>query len=91
MTFTDRRKKWADTDPIRLPDAPRFTLAGVTVTPAARTLAADGRTSVIEPRVMQVLVTLHRQCGEVVGREALIDACRGRADGRRGLDQSRHS
>jgi DNA-binding winged helix-turn-helix (wHTH) protein/tetratricopeptide (TPR) repeat protein len=65
----------ANTDAIRLPDVPRFTVAGVTVTPAARTLAAAGRMSVIEPRVMQVLVTLHRQYGEVVGREALIDAC----------------
>ena len=65
----------ADTQPIRLTDAARFALAGVTVTPSARSLAAGDRVLMIEPRVMQVLVTLHDQCGEVVGRESLIDAC----------------
>ncbi len=67
----------ADKQPIRLMDVERFTVGGVTVTPALRTLAVETRESVIEPRVMQVLITLHRRCGEVVGREALIDACWG--------------
>ena len=66
-----------DTHLIRLTDAARFTLGRTTVTPAARTLASGVNESVIEPRVMQVLVTLYRQCGEVVGREALIEACWG--------------
>ena len=65
----------ANTQVIRLTDAERFALGGVTVTPAARTLAIGAHESVIEPRVMQVLVTLDRRRGEVVGREALIDAC----------------
>ena len=65
----------ADTQVIRLTEAARFALGDVTVTPAARTLTVAARELVIEPRVMQVLVTLNRQRGEVVGREALIDAC----------------
>ncbi len=63
-----------DTQPIRLTEAGRFTVGGVTVTPAARTITGASE-RVIEPRVMQVLVALHRHDGEVVGREALIDAC----------------
>lgn len=65
----------AETQQIRLTDAARFALGGLTVTPAARTLTYGPREAMIEPRVMQVLVTLHRRCGEVVGREELIDAC----------------
>lgn len=60
---------------IRLTDEAPFVLGGVMVTPSARTLAFGAHVSMVEPRVMQVLVTLNRGRGAVVGRETLIDAC----------------
>ncbi len=65
----------ADTQPTRLMDEARFVLGRVAVTPSARMIAVGARVSVIEPRVMQVLVTLARDRGEVVGRQTLVDAC----------------
>ena len=63
------------TRPIRLMDEASFAVGRVAVTPSARTLAVGPRLSVIEPRVMQVLVALAGRRGDVVGREMLVDAC----------------
>lgn len=57
-----------------------FRLAHLIVRPPTREVqASDGRSEILEPRVMQVLVALARRRGEVVSRDDLIDACwRGR-------------
>jgi DNA-binding winged helix-turn-helix (wHTH) protein len=64
-----------ETFPIRLVDEPPFALGAVAVDPATRTLTGAGQILTIEPRTMQVLVTLARRRDEVVGRQTLIDAC----------------
>ena len=65
----------ADLQSIRLADVTRFVIGEITITPAARTLAGPAGERVLEPRVMQVLITLHRQLGDVVGRDTLVDTC----------------
>jgi TolB-like protein len=54
-----------------------FKLGEVEVRPATREVASSSRSEIIEPRVMQVLVTLGRRRGEVVSRDELIAACWG--------------
>src|SRR5262245_60295164 len=49
-----------------------FDLGGAHVRPSTRELIVGPRRDVLEPRVMQVLVALARQRGEVVSRDALI-------------------
>ncbi len=61
----------------RLADEPAFALGGLTVRPATREIAGDGEVELLEPRVMQVLVTMARRRGQVVSRAELIDACWG--------------
>jgi TolB-like protein/DNA-binding winged helix-turn-helix (wHTH) protein len=56
---------------------PAFTLGAVQVLPATREVIANGEREVLEPRVMQVLVALHRRQGEVVSRDELIATCWG--------------
>lgn len=64
----------------RLADEPAFALGGMTVRPATREIAGgDGDVELLEPRVMQVLVTLARRRGQVVSRAELIAACWGGA------------
>lgn len=43
--------------------------------PSALEVEYDGVVTTLEPRVMQVLVALHRSAGEPVSRDALINAC----------------
>ena len=62
---------------ISLANEAPFDLAGATVRPAALEVADDGEVTTLEPRVMQVLVALHRSRGEPVSRDALIDLCWG--------------
>jgi TolB-like protein/DNA-binding winged helix-turn-helix (wHTH) protein len=52
-----------------------FSLGGMQVVPASRTVAVEGRKLVLEPRVMQVLVVLAQAAGEVVSRDELISRC----------------
>jgi len=52
-----------------------FRLGGLAVRPSRRELVAGAERSIIEPRVMQVLVALSRSLGEVVSRDALIASC----------------
>lgn len=59
----------------QLADEPAFALGGMTVRPATREVAGDAGVELLEPRVMQVLVTLARRRGEVVSRGDLIASC----------------
>jgi adenylate cyclase len=52
-----------------------FQVARLAVRPSRRELVAGGERSIIEPRVMQVLVALARSRGEVVSRDDLIATC----------------
>jgi Tol biopolymer transport system component/DNA-binding winged helix-turn-helix (wHTH) protein len=62
---------------ISLPGEAPFDLAGSRVRPAALEVERDGEVIALEPRVMQVLVALHRSHGEPVSRDVLIDQCWG--------------
>jgi len=52
-----------------------FALAGTQVRPAALEVETDGRIVALEPRVMKVLVALHRAKGHPVSRDEMIDLC----------------
>ena len=66
----------ADFAQIRLAEERDFHIGPLWVRPASRSIQADESTTrTIEPRVMQLLVTLARNEGAVVSREQLIDAC----------------
>jgi len=52
-----------------------FSIGAMSVRPSTREVKLSARSIVLEPRVMQVLVTLARFRGEVVSRETLILAC----------------
>lgn len=54
---------------------PKLSLGRIHVSPATREVTFPGGRDVLEPRVMQVLVTLARAKGEVISRDALIEAC----------------
>ena len=61
---------------IDLAHVPDFRLGPLTVRPSRREIVNDGSiTEIIEPRVMQVLVMLHRANGSVVSRDDLVNAC----------------
>jgi Tol biopolymer transport system component/DNA-binding winged helix-turn-helix (wHTH) protein len=63
--------------PIRLAQEADFRLGPLLVRPSLREVSGCGRRQTLEPRVMQVLVTLARMKGYVVSRDELIDACWG--------------
>ena len=52
-----------------------FQLGPVEVRPATKTLVRDGKETVVEPRVMQVLVALVQAKGAVVSRDDLVEHC----------------
>ncbi len=52
-----------------------FSLGILRVRPSSREVLTKDRTEVLEPRVMQVLVALARQRGEVVSRNHLVEEC----------------
>lgn len=52
-----------------------FILAGTQVRPSALEVETDGRVTTLEPRVMKVLVALHRARGHPVSRDEMIDLC----------------
>src|SRR5579862_6090473 len=60
---------------IRLAAEPDFTLGDLEVRPSLREAIRDGRRTVLEPRIMQVLVALGRAHGAVVSRDELIRRC----------------
>lgn len=52
-----------------------FSLAGTQVRPAALEVETGGKVMALEPRVMKVLVAMHRARGHPVSRDELIDSC----------------
>ena len=54
-----------------------FRLAATLVRPAALEVEHGGQVTALEPRVMKVLVALHRSRGQPVSRDELIDLCWG--------------
>lgn len=60
---------------IRLAQEPRLRLGALTIDPPSREVERDGIREMLEPRVMQALVLLARNAGEVVSREELIKFC----------------
>ena len=60
---------------IDLAHEPDFTVGALAVHPSTRELSRDGERAVIEPRVMQVLVALHRADGAVVSKDDLAQSC----------------
>ena len=63
--------------PINLAHEAAFGLGAVEVSPASREVVFGERRETLEPRVMQVLVALARQRGEMVARDDLIQSCWG--------------
>ncbi len=60
---------------IDLAHAPDFAIGELAVHPSTRELSRDGERSIIEPRVMQVLVALSRAGGAVVSKDDLAISC----------------
>lgn len=60
---------------VNLSRSASFELGGLEVRPATLEVAADDVVAVVEPRVMQVLVTLAERRGEVVPRDDLLARC----------------
>jgi DNA-binding winged helix-turn-helix (wHTH) protein/tetratricopeptide (TPR) repeat protein len=72
LPMTRREATLADVEP--------FALGGLSVAPALRTVRdAQGRETMIEPRVMQCLVALSERSGSVVSRDELLRTCWGGA------------
>jgi DNA-binding winged helix-turn-helix (wHTH) protein/tetratricopeptide (TPR) repeat protein len=63
--------------PIDLAHVRPFRIADVEVRPGSREVLGSGRCEVLEPLVMQVLVTLASAKGEIFSRDDLIQACWG--------------
>lgn len=61
--------------PIELAREANFALGQAEVCPSLRQFTANGIVETIEPRVMQVLVSLARRAGEVVARDELVASC----------------
>lgn len=52
-----------------------FAIGPLSVRPSTREVERDGRREIVEPRVMQVLVALHRAGGAVVSKDDLTESC----------------
>lgn len=61
--------------PIYLAHEPDFSIGSLNVHPSTRELSREDERHVIEPRVMQVLVALHRADGAVVSKDDLALSC----------------
>ena len=62
--------------PVVLAREQPFALGAVRIEPAVRQIAyPDGNTETLEPRVMEVLVALHRAQGAILSRDDLTAAC----------------
>lgn len=61
--------------PIVLAHEPSFRIGDAEFRPAMREVRFAGQTSIIEPRVMQLLVALHRAGGAVVNKDDLLQSC----------------
>jgi DNA-binding winged helix-turn-helix (wHTH) protein/tetratricopeptide (TPR) repeat protein len=61
--------------PIELAHEAPFRIGAVEIRPATREIISGDRAEILEPRVMQVLVALHRAAGAVVSKSDLIQLC----------------
>ena len=61
--------------PISLAEIPEFGLGGMRVRPAELTVAINGETRELQPRVMQVLIALAEARPAVLSRERLAERC----------------
>ena len=61
--------------PIVLAHEPSFNIGPADVRPATREIIYGGEAGIVEPRVMQLLVALHRAQGKVVSKDDLIGLC----------------
>ena len=61
--------------PVELAHIPPFRIASLEVRPASREVVRGSRREILEPKVMQVLVTLASVRGEIMSRDDLIAAC----------------
>jgi DNA-binding winged helix-turn-helix (wHTH) protein/tetratricopeptide (TPR) repeat protein len=70
-------RPWTATRPasIDLASAAAFSLGPLLVNPSTRRIDGSGRSKIIEPRVMRVLVALGETPGRVLSRDALIELC----------------
>jgi len=64
-----------DISPIVLAHEQAFAIGDVEVRPATREVVNNGSTAILEPRVMQLLVALHRADGGVVTKDDLAKLC----------------
>lgn len=64
-----------DLTPIVLAHEQAFTIADVEIRPATREVVNAGSVTILEPRVMQLLVALHRADGGVVSKDDLAQLC----------------
>lgn len=64
-----------DCAPIVLAHEPAFRIGQAEFRPATREALLNGYHSVLEPRVMQLLVALHRAQGGVVTKDQLVQSC----------------
>jgi len=71
----DRRPMNRTPAPIDLAREADFALGQAEVRPSLRQFMANGAGETVEPRVMQVLVSLARRAGEVAGRDELVAEC----------------
>lgn len=61
--------------PIVLAHEQSFGIGQAEFHPATREVRFAGQTSIIEPRVMQLLIALHRAAGAVVNKDDLLQSC----------------
>lgn len=64
-----------ESERIVLAHEPPFRIGQALFRPATREVAFNGRTSIVEPRVMQFIVALHRADGAVVSKDDLARTC----------------
>jgi DNA-binding winged helix-turn-helix (wHTH) protein len=63
------------TGPVILAHEQTFRIGDAEFRPATREIQFGGETSIIEPRVMQFLIALHRANGAVVNKDDLLRSC----------------
>lgn len=61
--------------PVILAHETPFSIGAVEISPSTRELRNNGKSAILEPRVMQVLVALHRANGAVVSKDDLVTCC----------------
>jgi DNA-binding winged helix-turn-helix (wHTH) protein len=61
--------------PVVLAHEPSFRIGRAELRPSTRQVLFDQQSSIVEPRVMQLIVALHRAKGEVVSKDDLADFC----------------